>query len=73
MAPGVLSSWGHAGPDTTLGWLSLLFNFPGMLLAALLSGFTLFDGPTILSVAVVFALQTLIISYLVFVYLRWGA
>jgi hypothetical protein len=36
ITPGLLSPWSHAGPETGLGWLSVLFNLPGLLLMGIL-------------------------------------
>jgi hypothetical protein len=70
MAPAIFSPWGHAGPKGDLGWLSIFLNLPGIFLAGWLipsSG----DESIALFIAVVFTIQTLLLSYIVFVILRW--
>ncbi|HEV7398542.1 MAG TPA: hypothetical protein VGN86_18660 [Pyrinomonadaceae bacterium] len=71
IAPGVLSPWGHAGPETTLGWFSVLFNLPGMFLVGLFHVSALDDESVIPMVAAVFVVQTLMLSYPAFVFVRW--
>jgi hypothetical protein len=72
IAPAVLSPWGHGGPEWLLGWLSVLLNLPGLLFAfLLLRNFRSNDGSFTVFFAAVFVVQTIIISYLLFVYLRW--
>ena len=71
IAPGVVSPWGHAGPETTLGWLSVLFNLPGMFLVGLTQVFSTEYDPVVRMVAAVFVVQTLLLSYPVFLLVRW--
>ena len=68
IAPAAIAPWGHAGPESLLGWLSILLNLPGIFVVRLFrSGGESF---TVIFTAV-FIVQTIIISYFVFVYLRW--
>lgn len=71
IAPAVFSTWGHAGPESFLGWLSILLNLPGMYLLRLLGVFKSGNASFTLIFASIFLVQTVMISYLVFVYLRW--
>ncbi len=73
IAPAVLSPWGHAGPESNWGWLGLLLNVPGLFLSQWLRTLT---GSTetisvVSAVAYVYLIQTLIFSYIAFVWLRW--
>lgn len=70
IAPAILSPWDHAGPETTLGWLSVLFNLPGIFLVGLFHAFS-DDEPMVIMVAAVFTIQTIMLSYFVFVLVRW--
>ena len=68
IAPAAISPWGHAGPEWLLGWVSILLNLPGIFVVRLLrSG----DESFAVIIAAVFIVQTVILSYLAFVYLRW--
>lgn len=69
-APAALSPWGHAGPESMLGWLSVLLNMPGLFVLGLLRDLRAGNESFAGLFAVVFVVQTIIISYLVFVYLR---
>jgi len=71
--PAILSPWGHAGPESLWGWLGLVLNVPGLFViwfVRMLSGSkeTIGVGS---AVAYVYLIQTLILSYAVFVRLRW--
>ena len=73
LAPAVLSPWGHAGPESLWGWLGLLLNAPGMLVIGLLrriSGSTE-DVSIVDAIVYTYLAQTLILSYIAFVWLRW--
>ena len=73
IAPAVLSPWGHAGPKWLIAWPSVLFNIPGGLLVGLLkeaAGVKVEESVAAFVVAV-YLIQTLIISYIAFVCLRW--
>jgi hypothetical protein len=71
IAPAALSPWGHAGPDTLLGWLSLLLNMPGIYVLRMLGVFRPGGESIVFLFCAVFIIQTIMISYPVFVYLRW--
>jgi hypothetical protein len=71
IAPAVLSPWGHAGPDTTLGWISILLNLPGMVLVGLFQRLLSANESVVLFLAAVFVVQIILLSYLVFVVIRW--
>jgi hypothetical protein len=67
--PSELFPWGHAGPGTLPGILGLFLNLPGFwILMALTSdqGFSTTNTDFLF----VFVIQTIIISYVVFVILR---
>lgn len=73
IAPAVLSTWGHAGPESLWGWLGLLLNAPGlfvMWLVRTVSG-SRETVSVVSTVAYVYLIQTLIFGYIVFVWLRW--
>ena len=71
IAPALMSSWGHAGPESLLGWLSVLVNLPGLYLGGLL-GAGRFAGESVVALVItVYLIQTLAISYIAFVWLRW--
>jgi hypothetical protein len=73
LAPAVLSPWGHAGPESIWGWFGLLLNAPGLFviwLLRIISGST--ETVSIAgAIAYVYLIQTLIFSYIAFVWLRW--
>ena len=71
IAPAVLSPWGHAGPETTLGWISVTLNLPGMFVVGLFHQVLSAEVSTVLFFSAVFAVQTLLLGYLVFVVVRW--
>src|SRR5205807_4207699 len=73
IAPAVLSPWGHAGPEWLLAWPSVFVNLPGGFLVRLLktgAGIGAKESDTALAVQV-YLIQTLIISYITFLWLRW--
>lgn len=70
LAPALIAPWGHAGPETLPGLLSFLLNLPGFVVLMKLTsdqGFSTTNRDFLF----VFVIQTLIISYFVFVMLRW--
>ncbi len=73
ITPAVLSPWGHAGPESLWGWLGLLFNVPGLFVVWLLRSVTgsWETVSAVDAVAYVYLIQTLIFSYIAFVWLRW--
>lgn len=71
--PAALSPWGHAGPESTLGWISVAVNLPGLLALQLIPGSFGTGLSNALSIGGLFIFQTLLLGYLVFVYLRWKA
>jgi uncharacterized sodium:solute symporter family permease YidK len=71
IAPAVISPWGHAGPESLFGWLSLLVNLPGLYLCRLM-GVGRFAGESVVAlILTVYLIQTMVISYVAFVWLRW--
>jgi hypothetical protein len=70
IAPAALSPWGHAGPESWLGWLSVLFNLPGIVVVRLLRDLGMSGESSAGLLAAVFIVQTIILSYLLFVWLR---
>lgn len=73
LAPAVLSPWRHAGPESLWGWLGLLLNAPGLFVIWLLrsiSGSTE-DVSIVDAIVYTYLAQTLILSYIAFVWLRW--
>ena len=73
IAPAILSPWGHAGPESMWGWLGLMLNAPGLFVIWLLRSL---NGSTetvsaVSGFAYVYAIQTVIFSYVAFVWLRW--
>ena len=71
IAPAALSPWGHAGPESLPGWLGVLLNLPGICVVRLLRDFGAV-GETFPAIFTgVFVVQTIILSYLVFICLRW--
>ena len=73
IAPAVLSPWGHAGPEWLVAWPSVFFNMPGgFLLMSLKAAAGVKDQESIAAlVTEIYLIQTLIISYIAFVWLRW--
>ena len=72
IAPAVLSTWGHAGPESLWGWLGLLLNVPGLFVlyvARIFSGSQ--ESVSVTSAVVyVYLIQTTILTYPAFVFLR---
>jgi hypothetical protein len=68
-APAVLSPWGHAGPESALGWLSILVNLPGIFATGLLFGKS--NVPDFVRFVVAFLIQWALLWYPYFVWLRW--
>ena len=60
--------WGHAGPETLPGLLSFFLNIPGFLVIQELEqhGFS-----TNTAFLLIFVVQSAIVSYFVFVIVRW--
>jgi ABC-type sugar transport system permease subunit len=73
IAPVILSPWGHAGPESLAGWLGLLLNVPGLLVIWLIRIMTGSRESISMgsAIAYVYSIQALILSYAVFVRLRW--
>lgn len=73
LAPAVLSPWGHAGPEWLLAWPSVFFNAPGGLLLGFLrtAAGVRENVSTPALVAELYLIQTLLVSYVAFVWLRW--
>lgn len=72
IAPAVLSPWGHAGPEWLLAWPSVFVHAPGALLLGFLktaAGIKAEESFAALAFEV-YLIQTLIISYIAFVWLR---
>lgn len=71
--PSELFPWGHAGPGTLPGILGLFLNLPGLYILMALTSDQMFreieESETLF--LLVFVIQALIISYVVFVILRW--
>jgi hypothetical protein len=72
ITPTVIYGWGHAGPEGgLLGIISGLLNMPGFIVAFWLTSTFDLDFPSWYAfVAVVFLFQVLLLSYIIFVYLR---
>src|SRR5215208_5291837 len=67
--PTKLFPWGHAGPETIPGLLGFLLNLPGFVILMTLTsdqGFSTTKSDFLF----IFLIQTLIVSYCVFVILR---
>ena len=73
IAPAVFSPWGHAGPEGLLALLSVFVHAPAALLLSLLKAAAGIKGEESLAAFAVevYLMQTLIISYIAFVWLRW--
>jgi hypothetical protein len=73
IAPSLLSPWGHAGPESMPGLLSVLANAPGGALVIFPRTLLGMDAqePVASLVAEIFLVQTLLIGYVAFVWLRW--
>jgi hypothetical protein len=70
--PGVLSPWGHAGPESLLGWVSLLLHLPGLCLLWFFTKASGIEQPSAMTYMVfTYSIQALGITYIAFVYLRW--
>jgi hypothetical protein len=72
ITPTVIFGWGHAGPEGgLLGIISTLLNWPGFIVAFWLTSTFDLDFPSWYAfVAVVFLFQVLLLSYIIFVFLR---
>ncbi len=72
ITPTIIFGWGHAGPEGgLLGIISGLLNLPGFIVAFwLTSTFDLDFLSWYAFVAVVFVFQVLLLSYVIFAYLR---
>ena len=73
IAPAVLSPWGHAGPESIPGFVGVFLNAPG---GALVIFLRTLAGPdngesTAALVVQIYVVQTLLIGYIAFVWLRW--
>jgi hypothetical protein len=73
IAPAVLSPWGHAGPEGLPAWFSVFVHAPAALLLGFLKVAAGIKGEESLAAFAVeaYLIQTLIISYIAFVWLRW--
>ena len=73
IAPALLSPWGHAGPEGLLAWASVFFHLPSGFLLNILKTAAGFKAEESLPavVAELYLMQTLIIGYVAFVWLRW--
>jgi hypothetical protein len=70
IAPLLISGMGHAGPNGgLLGYLSLLLNIPGLIVAALLTNQTA-DFSWLGFCAKAYLTQFTLLSYLMFVFIR---
>lgn len=72
IAPAIFSPWGHAGPEGLLAWLSVFFHLPaGYLLGFVKTAAGVKAEESVPAVvAQLYLIQTLIISYVAFVWLR---
>ena len=70
IAPVALSAWGHAGPESWLGWLGVVLNLPGMLVVRLLRDIGVVGDTLGAIFTAAFIAQAVMLSYIVFVYLR---
>jgi hypothetical protein len=69
IAPAWLLPWGHAGPETTVGWLSLLLNAPGFFVSSsLITAETDFTDTAVMLLT--FVIQTALIGGLVYLWQR---
>jgi hypothetical protein len=73
IAPALLSTWGHAGPESVWGWLGLLLSVPALCVIWLLRIVTgSRDSISVVgAVTYIYLIQTLMFAYLTFVWLRW--
>ena len=71
IAPALLSTWGHAGPTSPLGWLSALLNLPGMYVVRVLGAGILAGDSVVTLVLMVYLIQTIAIGYVAFIWMRW--
>lgn len=70
--PGVLSPWGHAGPESLLGWISLLLHLPGLYILSFIAKASGIEQPSAMTYMVfVYSIQALGLTYIAFVCLRW--
>ena len=73
IAPAILSPWGHAGPASFWGWISLFLNVPGGVALGILRSLT--NNHETVSVddtfTYVYIIQTVMIAYIAFLYLRF--
>ncbi len=72
IAPVLLTSWGHAGPDSLWGWIGLILNIPGGLVLIFLRtilGVHNTDS-NLESLVSLFLIQTFLLSYVAFIFLR---
>jgi hypothetical protein len=69
--PGVLSPWGHAGPESLWGWIGLLLNLPGLCLVWFLAKASGAEQPSSMTYMVfAYSIQSLGLAYIAFVWLR---
>jgi len=69
IAPAVLLPWGHAGPETTVGWLSLIVNLPGFFVSSsLITAETDFTDTAVMLLT--FVIQTALIGGLIYLWQR---
>jgi hypothetical protein len=71
IAPAVVSPWGHAGPESLLGWLSLLVNLPGLFVFGKLGATRVLGESDAALVLGVYLIQVLPLGYILFVGMRW--
>lgn len=72
IAPAFLSPWGHAGPESFLGWVSLVLNIPGGVALGVFRRLTNSDETVSVAdaFAYVYIIQTVMIAYIAFVCFR---
>jgi hypothetical protein len=69
IAPAWLLPWGHAGPVTSVGWLSLMVNLPGFFVSSvLITAETDFTDTAVMLLT--FVLQTALIGGLIYLWQR---
>jgi hypothetical protein len=70
IAPAALLPWGHAGPETTLGWLGVIANAPGLFVSS-----RLVVAETDLAISTLllltFVIQAALIGGLLYAWQRW--
>jgi hypothetical protein len=70
--PGVLSPWGHAGPESLVGSISLLLHLPSLYLVWLISkAFGLEQLSTTAYEICAYSIQTLVLTYVAYAFLQW--